>query len=157
MTAMAIAALRLSISRKAASRSQSNVRGLISRPRRDQGSRPPSSCAICLLLLRPTQADVDRLFPGKIRRECSAMTLAHVTGARAVVGSTTPTRGSTACTGRNRSGQGVHLAEHLSLGKLARAGRISLAEFMARDNWLFLISIAWILALLSTFVLILIT
>ena len=43
------------------------------------------------------------------------------------------------------------------LVQLARAGRISLAEFMARDNWLFLISIAWILALLSTFVLILIT
>ena len=42
------------------------------------------------------------------------------------------------------------------LVQLARAGRISLAEFMARDNWLFLISIAWILALLSTFVLILI-
>ena len=42
------------------------------------------------------------------------------------------------------------------LVRLARAGRISLAEFMARDNWLFLISIAWILALLSTFVLILI-
>ena len=40
--------------------------------------------------------------------------------------------------------------------QLARAGRISLAKFMARDNWLFLISIAWILALLSTFVLILI-
>ena len=43
------------------------------------------------------------------------------------------------------------------LVQLARAGRLSLAEFMARDNWLFLISIAWILALLSTFVLILIT
>ena len=42
------------------------------------------------------------------------------------------------------------------LVQLACAGRISLAEFMARDNWLFLISIAWILALLSTFVLILI-
>jgi hypothetical protein len=42
------------------------------------------------------------------------------------------------------------------LVQLARAGRISLAEFMARDNWLFLISIAWILTLLSTFVLILI-
>ena len=42
------------------------------------------------------------------------------------------------------------------LVQLARARRISLAEFMARDNWLFLISIAWILTLLSTFVLILI-
>ena len=37
------------------------------------------------------------------------------------------------------------------LVQLARAGRLSLAEFMARDNWLFLISIGWILALLSTF------
>jgi hypothetical protein len=43
------------------------------------------------------------------------------------------------------------------LVQLARARRSSLANFMARDNWLFLISIAWILALLSMFVLILIT
>ena len=54
------------------------------------------------------------------------------------------------------SGQGVHLA-HLSLGTACSRRPNSLAEFMARDNWLFLISIAWILALLSTFVLILIT